>query len=228
MVDGSRSAFRVKDYDSKIGATIPYYDRFHLETLDLVRTFCPAPARWLDTGCGTGTLVSRALELFPTTTFVLADPSSSMLAQSAAKLAGAISRVEFSSPAASQDLSFVPASFDVVTAICSHHYLDRPGRNKATTNCLRMLKHGGLYVTFENIRPGSDEGLKVTLDRWRTFQLGEGKSLVETEKHLSRFDQEYFPETVQFHLDMLRDIGFMVAELFWASYLQAGFWALKG
>ncbi|HUW64103.1 MAG TPA: class I SAM-dependent methyltransferase [Spirochaetia bacterium] len=226
-MNDNRTAYRAEEYDGKISATVPHYGCFHRETIDLVRTLRPAPAKWLDTGCGTGTLVAGALGVFPQASFVLADPSPPMLAMAAAKLAGAAGRVEVAQPAASQDLNFEDGSFDVVTAVLSHHYLDLPTRKRATANCLRMLKSGGVYVTFENIRPFSEQGIRTGLDRWKGFQLREGKSAVEVEKHLARFGQEYFPITIGDHLDMLRDAGFSVAELFWASYMQAGFWALK-
>ena len=59
-----------KDYYSQIGNTIPYYNLFHEETINLVKSMDIGPNIWLDTGCGTGTLVKKALEKFPDTTFI--------------------------------------------------------------------------------------------------------------------------------------------------------------
>ena len=224
---GNRPAHRAEEYDAQIEATIPYYRCFHRETIDLVRSVHPAPARWLDTGCGTGNLVAAALDVFPPTRFVLADPSPAMLALAAAKLDGARQRVEFAPPAATQGLPFSAGSFDVITAILSHHYLEPPGREAAAANCLRMLRSGGLYVTFENIRPFSEAGLKAGLERWRAFQRREGRNAAGVERHLARFDREYFPITIAAHVAMLRGAGFACVELLWASHMQAGFWALK-
>jgi tRNA (cmo5U34)-methyltransferase len=232
-VNDNGSAPRAEEFDAQIEAAIPYYGCFHEETIDLVRTLQrthwrgSSPTRWLDTGCGTGSLVLRAKVLFPRTSFVLADPSAPMLALAGAKLAGADPAVEFAEPAESQALSFHAASFDVITAILSHHYLDPPARRAATANCLRMLRSGGLFVTFENIRPFSPTGLAAGLDRCRAFQLREGRGPAAVDHHLARFDREYFPLTIGAHLDLLREAGFACGELLWASHLQAGFWALK-
>ena len=51
---------------------IPFYDTIQSETLDLVRFIAGEPARWVDTGAGTGALVERAMAAFPRTRFVLA------------------------------------------------------------------------------------------------------------------------------------------------------------
>ena len=67
------------EYDRQVRRTIPYYEHFHRETIDLVQIAKPDPSCWLDTGCGTGYLVEIALNQFPRTQFVLADPSSNML-----------------------------------------------------------------------------------------------------------------------------------------------------
>ena len=54
-------------YDSHINVTIPYYHTFNTEIINLVRAAGPEPALWLDTGCGTGTLVGEALQAFDRT-----------------------------------------------------------------------------------------------------------------------------------------------------------------
>ncbi|OPY25376.1 MAG: hypothetical protein A4E27_00955 [Methanobacterium sp. PtaU1.Bin242] len=47
------------------------------------------------------------------------------------------------------------------------------------------------------------------------------------DKHLNRFNIEYFPIAVEKHLELLRDADFRVVELLWFSYMQAGFYCLK-
>lgn len=60
--------------------TIPYYDRLHLEALDLVLSLGRQPRTWLDAGCGTGAMVKAALHRLPETKLILTDPSEQMLA----------------------------------------------------------------------------------------------------------------------------------------------------
>ena len=69
----NKSSHRSKDYDIEIIDTIPYYESFHDESIKLINTILTEPNIWLDTGCGTGTLVQKALEKFDNTYFILAE-----------------------------------------------------------------------------------------------------------------------------------------------------------
>ncbi len=84
-----------------------------------------SPKNWLDTGCGTGTLVEKAIKQFPSTHFVLVDPSQQMIEAAKQKLA-TYPNVEFLEPAPTKNLSNIKTIFDVITAIQSHHYSTTP------------------------------------------------------------------------------------------------------
>ena len=211
-------------YDANVEKTIPCYSQFHLETLDLVRAVMPEPALWLDTGCGTGNLAAKATDRFDGVKFILSDPSAAMLDIAREKLQGVAAQYIQSG---SETLSLA-TPVDVVTAIMSHHYLTAEQRRQATENCFSALKPGGVYVTFETIRPCSDAATAIGLQRWRQHQLASGKPAEEVEKHISRYGVELLPITIEEHLRLLRQIGFSVVEILWASGLQAGFYAVKG
>lgn len=211
------------EYDANVHKTIPRYHLFHDEVVDLVRAIVPRPLAWLDTGCGTGTLILKAVDQFEQTKFVAADPSAAMLQFAAEKLAS--QNVTFVA-AGSEELVYTD-NFDVVTAIMAHHYLDREGRRRATRNCYAMLKQGGLYITFETIRPATANGTQIGLERWRSAQIANGKSPDAANKHISRFGSELLPVTLAEHRELLAETGFSTVELFWVSGLQAGFYGIK-
>ena len=214
------------EYDKQVRATIPYYDLFHEETLSLIKAFRKEPKLWLDVGCGTGTLVEKALGAFAETEFLLADPSAEMLAEAEKKLSGN-KRIRFLPPAATQDLPRLRERPDVVTAVQCHHYLSKEDRRKATEVCYELLNEGGVYVIFENIRPFTDAGIELGKRNWSSYQISAGKDAEAVEKHMARFDSEYFPITVEEHIRLLDEIGFSVVELLWYSRMQAGFYAIK-
>jgi tRNA (cmo5U34)-methyltransferase len=211
------------EFDAKVLATIPFYDFFHQQTIDLVRSVDKSPRTWLDTGCGTGTLYLQARKTFPATEFTLADPSQEMLEAARKKADG--NPVFILSD--SQSLICADNTFDVVSAIPSHHYMDKAERRKAVANCFRMLRSGGVFVVFENIRPLSEQALPLALKRWEEYQIRCGKPAAEASQHIARFDREYFPLSILEHLRLMKETGFSVVEVLWASYLQAGFYALK-
>jgi tRNA (cmo5U34)-methyltransferase len=212
-------------YDEQVRKTIPYYDAFHEQTMRLVAAFDSQPATWLDTGAGTGALVEQACDRFPATRFLVADPAAAMLTQARTRLAGK-ERVTIMEPAGSQHLA-LPEPVDVVTATQAHHYLRTAERAAATRACHALLRPGGLFVTFENIRPSTAEGTELARRMWADFQTAQGRSADEVQRHLARFDVDYFPLTVQQHLELLTDCGFTAVELFWYSVMQAGFWAVR-
>ncbi len=221
------SAHPAASYDAQVEATIPHHAVIHQEVLRFVRTAMPLAQRWLDTGCGTGTLVAAALPLFTGTRFLLADPSEAMLAQARAKLAAAGERVTILPPAGSADLAVPPGSLDVVTAILCHHYLDREGRRAALARCHALLRPGGLLVAFENLRQPSARATEITNRYWLAFQLEKGKPEAAARAHLARFDREFFPITAAEHLELLSAVGFETAGVLWQSYAQGGFFALR-
>lgn len=219
------TAHASSDYDSQIRRTIPYYDALHHETISLIAAYSPNPDIWVDTGAGTGALIEQAYNRFPTTKFYLADPAAAMLAQARARLSGR-RRVTIMDPVESQNLK-TAEPVDVVTAIQAHHYLRPPERTAATRNCRELLREGGLYVTFENIRPTTHEGSEIAKQIWADFQTSQGRSSDAVRGHLARFGVDYFPLTVEEHLQMLSECGFRVVELLWYSVMQAGFYCLK-
>ena len=217
------------EYDGEVRKTIPFYDFYHEQTIDLIKHAAPGPDIWLDTGCGAGYLVSRAYREFPGTRFILSDPSAKMLEQARARLSGLDrERLEFLEPAGSEslpgDLAGEPR---VITALQAHHYLDRPGRVAAVQRCFDLLAEGGIFVVFENVRPRTERGAATGLARWGSFQRSQGRPADVVAAHAKRFGTRYFPITVDEHLDLLTSAGFNTVELFYFLYMQAGFFAVK-
>ena len=210
-------------YDANVQKTIPRYATLHEETLELIRVLQPDPKTWLDTGCGTGTLIAKAGKIFDGVRFVAADPSAAMLEIAGEKLAGM--DVEYEQTGS--EGIFINSKFDIVTAIMAHHYLSAEQRIVATEKCFAALNPGGIYVTFETTRPFSQRGIAVGLQRWRLHQLASGKAEEEVEKHISRYGIELLPISIEDHLSLLRTTGFSVVEILWVSGLQAGFFAIK-
>ena len=229
FIQGKPSANFPQKYDSHIDITIPYYHTFHEEILNLVRASGRQPRLWLDTGCGTGTLIQQAARAFTQTRFMLSDPSPEMLIVAREKLVGEHEgRITYLDSAQTQELKLPDGvEPDIITAVLCHHYLLEPARLEATQNCYRLLKAGGLYITFENIRPMTDAGTEIGKVNWRNFQVASGKPEDEAENHLKRFGVEYYPITIEQHLDLMRGCGFSAVELLWYSYMQAGFYCIK-
>jgi tRNA (cmo5U34)-methyltransferase len=213
-------------YDRQVRMTIPRYEDLHEEILRFVKVQNPRPGRWLDTGCGTGSFIRKAREIFPDTDFFIADPSEGMLVEAALTLEGC--RYTLLGRCGTADIPAITRErFDVITAIQCHHYLTREQRSRAVRACHCLLEDDGIFVTSENIRPFSGEGTTRALAYWGAFQRDAGRTEEEIRGHLQRFDNEYFPITVTEHRQCCLDAGFSVAEILWLSYMQGAFWCRK-
>ncbi len=227
-VDNSTSHIS-EEYDHGIADTIPYYGSFHDETINLIKIILNEPRIWLDTGCGTGTLVYKAFDRFKNTKFILNDPSIEMLNIAQSKLSKlSQGRLEFleSNETGQISLKSNPKP-DVITAIQAHHYLSRAERIQTTKHCYSLLNSNGVYITFENIRPSTAEGVEIGKQYWKKFQVARGRDTLTVDKHLTRFDTEYFPIKTEEHKLLLEKAGFRTVEMFWMSYMQAGFYGIK-
>ena len=217
-------AFDMCAYDENVRRVIPYYDDIHAQTLDLLTEYAQGrELALLDTGCGSGTFAQKAVEELQFSELVLCDPLPPMLEVAKQKLAGREAAFHL---LGSEALDFTER-FDAVTAIQCHHYFDRNTRETAVRNCFRALKPGGILIVFENTAANTDAGKSLLLGRLERFGLAHGRTPEEVAHHSARYGTEYFPLTIEEHLQLFRTIGFAAAEVFWHSYHQTGFYALK-
>lgn len=213
------------EYDTNITKTMPFYNTFHDKVISLVEIVKPEAQSWLDTGCGSGTFVAKAMKKFSHTNFLLADPSSAMLEITKEKLMDKNCQFFL---CGTDELNLPEESLDVISAILAHHYYSSlTAKRSAVANCFRMLKAGGIYVNFESFKPASEQGMWIALECWRRAQIAAGKEEKEVEKHLNRCGTEFFPVTLDDHMQLLKESGFSVVELFWLSGMQAGIYAIK-
>ena len=223
----NKSAFNVSQYDDNVRKVIPFYDEIYNQIFDVIRTYYAQHEEKtfsiLDTGCGSGTFAVRAYEELKISEMVLCDPSEKMLSDAHNKLRDkdCIYRC-----IGSENLDYTE-KFDIVVAIQSHHYFNREMRERAVTNCFRALKSGGIFIYTENTAPFSETGKSIILKRVENFGINAGRSCEEVRSHSARYNVEYFPLNIAEHLGLLGKTGFETAEIFWHSYMQSGFYAIK-
>ena len=220
----NKSAFSVSKYDENVRKVIPFYDEIYKQIVELIQLrYGDKPISVLDTGCGTGTFGLKAHESLNLSELILCDPSESMINDAKKKLEGIPCEINC---VGSESLNY-KEQFDVVTAIQSHHYFDRATREKAVNNCFKALKPDGIFIYFENTAPNSEIGKDILLSHLERFELEAGRPYDDVKAHSARYNKEFFPITIGEHLELLDKVGFKAAELFWHSYMQSGFYAIK-
>jgi len=214
-----------KDYDAKIGVTLPFYSEFYLQTIDLVKSFHLHEGKWLDSGCGTGAMIDEALKDLDGFQYVLSDPSEAMISVAKTRLSGKRQIIDYLI-CGSQHLQYTD-EFDVITAIQSNHYMQYEDRCLAAKSIFSALKENGVFIFFENYAPSCIRSKAIAMDRWGRFQKERGKSDTEVSQQLQRYGVNYFPITLKEHFKLLLDTGYKVTEIFWLSYMQVGIYAIK-
>lgn len=225
----NKSAFSVSQYDGNVRKVIPFYDEIYSQIFDIINTHYAEAEKYkmsfsiLDTGCGSGTFAVRAYEELNISGMVLCDPSEKMLSSAREKLSdrNCIFRC-----IGSENLDYTE-KFDVIVAIQSHHYFSREMRERAVMNCFKALKSGGIFIYTENTAPFSETGRNIVLKRVENYGISAGRTDEEVVAHSARYNKEYFPLNISEHLELLRKTGFETSEIFWHSYMQSGFYAIK-
>ena len=208
------------DYEREISRTVPFHAEIQSQALDFVATLQPSPRRWLDTGCGPGTLAKRIAASFPGAQLVLADPSDAMLSLARGHNPS-LPATSFVC-AASADLPDLER-FDVITAILCHHYGSVDDRRRSLRRCRDLLAPGGVLVTFENVRAETGAGHELQRQRWAAWQCAQGREANAVTQHLAREGVAMHPIAVSAHLSLLRELDFAWVEVVWRAYAQAGF-----
>jgi len=217
------SAFNTMEYNTKIKQTLPYYDEFYKQVIELVKTFHSGAVRWLDVGCGTGKMGSVAFENVALEKFVFSDCSEKMI--KIVKERFDFENTEFVVCDA-KELDYVN-EFDIITAIQVNHYMNETSRKAALMKYYAALKNNGLFISFENFAPFTDLGKSIYLERWKRYQLEQGKSLEECNKHIERYGKEYFPISLSENIELMKNCGFKIVEILWLSNMQVGIWGIK-
>lgn len=117
--------------------------------------------------------------------------------------------------------------FDIVTAIQVNHYFMKDERMAAIRNYYNALRDKGIYLSFENFAPDSEEAAKIYLEHWKQFQIANGKTQEEAALHIKRYGQDFFPITISESVRLLKDCGFRMVEILWVSFMQVGILARK-
>ena len=215
--------FNVTEYDRQIKNTLPFYEDMIQQIVDIVSVLDLRSPKWLDVGCGTGKMARTALGILDIEKMVCVDVEQEMINR--AERFCDNEKVEF----LQCDIRELPYQelFDIVTAIQVNHYFMKDERMAAIKNYYNALRDKGIYISFENFAPDSEEAARIYLERWKQFQIANGKTQKEAALHIKRYGQDFFPITISESVRLLKDCGFRMVEVLWVSYMQVGILARK-
>ena len=65
------------------------------------------------------------------------------------------------------------------------------------------------------------------MEKWKSYQMKQGKSLDESQKHINRYGKDYFPISLSENMALMEACGFKAVEILWLSNMQIGLWGIK-
>jgi len=203
--------------------------RLQLQVLTHIsKSWCNAPSRILDLGCGDGIIGRTLMNAFPEAQVVFADFSDPML-EAAQKALGrnpraSVVKADFSTPAWMQAVRSRPAEplFDlVVSGLAIHHQPD--GRKKQLyAEIHEILAPGGVFLNLEHVASHSQAGKKL-FDEFFIDSLWEYHSAIDKTKTREAIASSYYdrPDKVENILapveeqcQWLRQMGFTDVDCF--------------
>ncbi len=158
-------AFSPEKYDKNIVATLPYYEEYFKQIIEIVHVAFHVPIVWLDIGCGTGKMADMAIRNLQVENMICCDNSPQMLKIAKERICS--SKIDFRETLI-QNLQY-DSDFDVITAILITHYLKNEEKIASIRNCYNALKKNGLFFTVENFAPNNDMFRRLYLERWKSI-----------------------------------------------------------
>ena len=105
--------------------------------------------RFLDVGCGTGTLIAKLLHEYPRTNFVGIDSSGKAIRRARKLLRGTTVRLDI------MEAETMPFSNEFDIAYLGESLYSTRNKQKTTDNCFRALKKDGIIAVIEGLLPSS-------------------------------------------------------------------------
>lgn len=210
----------------------------------LVADTQPAPSRLLDLGCGPGCLMAVLLETFPSAEVTGVDFDPTILLLGRAHLASFAPRAQLllrdlRDPAWADALG---GPFDAVLSATALHWLEREPLAALYGQIAALLRPGGILLNADHVgsewptiqhswerhreRMRAAEG-PAEADDWDGFWAAYGRALGLDEQDIkgrmlggwSGGVEDGLP--LAWHLDVLRDCGFVAVDCFWRSDADA-------
>ncbi|HKK73900.1 MAG TPA: class I SAM-dependent methyltransferase [Saprospiraceae bacterium] len=206
-----------RDYNTKIRRWVPNYDGLISAMTEWSGQ--QPPTSILDLGCGNGNVVSALLPRYPRAQFTLVDASEDML-RACRQLFGHQKNIRYANQYF-QELSFQPASFDLVVAGLAFHHLKGAEKQLVFQKIFQWLRPGGRLLASDLYasKQWPDYQQKV-MAPWAAFAKKAGTPAEEWEAMLIHHAQFDFPDAFEDQEAWLQEAGFSAVEI---TYL-VGYW----
>ncbi|HEX6962793.1 MAG TPA: class I SAM-dependent methyltransferase, partial [Lacipirellula sp.] len=194
-------------------------------------------------GGGSGRLVERVLEQFPSATAVLVDQSEPFLAVAEGRLTRFGSRVSLAKHRLQDEWAKTIGPVDAIVSTSAIHHLEPVEKQQLFAQIFAALPSGGVFINGDEHRPESNAAYLALLEQWgrhmesslaaKAIPPSFGKVIdAWTKRNIAEFtlprtSGDDCLETIATQLQYLRDAGFNRVTVPWQRELWAVFVAHK-
>jgi len=191
------------EYDDRIRAFVPHYDRMVRGVASTLDDVVPAEPTIVDLGIGTGALAAACLGVRPGARIVGIDADPAMLEAARARLAD-VQQLELI--AADFTSAKLPECDAIVACIALHHVATPAAKRELYARCARALRPGGCVVSADCFPARHTRLAGEHREAWLAH-LEKNFTRAEAEGHLAAWAGEdvYFPLADE--LAWLREAG---------------------
>jgi tRNA (cmo5U34)-methyltransferase len=162
-------------YDAAAPVIHPLYDEVQRRILKLLANEVEAgePFLLVDIGGGSGRIVEKFLDRFPTARAVLVDQSAAFLAIAVERLARFGDRFELVEKRLQDDWAAeLPATPQAIVSTSAIHHLESAEKQRCYAQCFAALAPGGTLINGDEFRPADDAEFRARLERWSAHMKG--------------------------------------------------------
>ena len=218
-------------FDDMVTRSIPFYVEQQRMIQEIAKTFHPQGANVYDLGCATATTLINLSEVIPQcASFIGYDNSLAMLEYAKNKVSEKRleDRIDLRFGDLDGDLVTRPLENAGLVTLCWTLQFIRPVRRDRVIRWIcESLSDGGALIMTEKILTQHTHTSRFFIDTYYSFKRRSGYSDNEITRKREALENVLVPYTMSENLEIIRRIGFKIADTFFQWYNFAAFLCLK-
>ncbi len=216
-------------FDDMVSRSVPFYNELQKMFVSLAKTFVQPETSVYDLGCSTGVTLSNIAEGVddPSVTYVGVDNSDAMLEKARCRLAekGLAERSELRNGDLNKPINIANAS--LVLMNWTLQFVRPLNRGQLMEEIFNGLTHGGALIMAEKVLAKDSLINRLYIDYYYRYKNRQGYSDTEISKKREALENVLVPYRVDENVELLRDSGFQIVDVFFRWFNWAGFVAIK-
>jgi tRNA (cmo5U34)-methyltransferase len=190
-------------------------------------TFTPQANDLVDIGCGGGNYMVKLTQYLPDANCTLIDLSKKMLARASERVKNETTGEVATIQGDIRKIELKENSYDIIMAATVLHHLRTPDEWKLVfTKIFRALRKGGSFWINDVVIHENEAYSQLMLHAW--FEtLGTYLSAEDVEWCKGQYEKEDTPQTLNFQLDLMKEVGFKETHILHKHFNFAAFGGIK-